>query len=263
LIIIGELINSTRKDIKKAIEDEDVAYIQDIAKKQEAAGADYIDVNAGMRLHDEIEKLCWLVKIVQEVVNVPLCIDSPNPKAIDAALKIHKGQALVNSITMEKERYDELLPIIVKNNTRIIALCMDETGMPKTAEQRINVAKKLADGLLGAGIKEEDIFFDPLVKPLSVDINFGNEILDSIEALRKEYPNVNITSGLSNISFGLPNRSQINQAFMVMCMVKGMNSAIVDPLNERMMDLIVSSEACLGLDKFCMNYIKRQRAKSS
>lgn len=263
MIIIGELINSSRKNIKLAVENKDIAYIQEIAKKQEAAGANYIDVNAGTRVHDEIEVLSWLVEIVQEVVSVPLCIDSPNPLAIDAALKLHKGQALVNSITAEKDRYDQLLPIILENNARIVALCMDETGMPETAQQRIDVANRLADGLLGAGIKPEDIFFDPLVKPLSVNVNFGNEVLDTIEALRKQYSDINITSGLSNISFGLPNRSDINQAFLIMCMTKGMNSAIIDPLDERMMSLLVSTETALGKDKFCMKYLKYQRAKAN
>lgn len=263
MIIIGELINSSRKNIKEAIENKDVAYIQDIAKKQEAAGANYIDVNAGTRVYDEIEVLSWLVEIVQEVVNVPLCIDSPNPLAVEAALKLHKGRALVNSITAENDRYDQLLPIIVENNARIVALCMDDTGMPETAQQRIDVANRLAEGLLSAGIKAEDIFFDPLVKPLSVDITYGNEILDTIEALTKQHPEMNITSGLSNISFGLPNRSDINQAFLVMCMLKGMNSAIIDPLDERMMSMIVSSETCLGKDKFCVRYLKYQRAKNA
>lgn len=263
MIIIGELINSSRKNIKDAIANKDVAYIQDIAKKQETAGADYIDVNAGTHVYDEVEVLSWLVEIVQEVVSVPLCIDSPNPLAIDAALKLHQGQALVNSITAEKSRYEELLPIILKNNARIVALCMDDTGMPETAEQRIDVANRLADGLLTAGIKAADIFFDPLVKPLSVDITYGNEILDTIAALRKQHPEMNITSGLSNISFGLPNRSDINQAFLVMCMLKGMNSAIIDPLDERMMSLMVSSETCLGKDKFCVRYLKYQRAKNA
>ena len=263
MIIIGELINSSRKHIKDAIENKDAAYLQDLAKKQEAAGADFVDVNAGTRVHDEVEVLSWLVEIVQEVVDVPLCIDSPDSKAVEAALKLHKGQALVNSITMEKDRFDELLPIIREYDARIVALCMDETGMPETAAQRIDVAHRLADGLLASGIKEEDIFFDPLVKPLSVDVTYGNEILDTIEALRKEYPKVNITSGLSNISFGLPNRTDINQAFLCMCMLKGMNSAIIDPLDERMMAMLVSSEACLGLDRFCLNYLKYQRAKNA
>lgn len=263
MIIIGELINSSRKNIKEAIENKDVAYLQDIAKKQEAAGANYIDVNAGTCRQDEVAVLSWLVEIVQEVVSVPLCIDSPDPLAIDAALKLHKGQALVNSITAEKERFDQLLPIILENNARIVALCMDDTGMPETAKQRIVIANRLAEDLTFAGIKEEDIFFDPLVKPLSVDITYGNEILDTVEALKKQHPKMNITSGLSNISFGLPNRSDINQAFIVMCMTKGMNSAIIDPLDERMMSLIISSEACLGRDRFCLKYLKYQRSKDA
>jgi len=259
MIIIGELINTSRKAIAPAVENRDAAFIQDIAKKQVAAGATYVDVNAGTRVYDEPEALTWLVETVQAAVDAPLCIDSPNPKAIKAALAAHKGQAMINSITAEKERYDEILPFVVEHKARILALCMDDTGMPETAEQRLAIVEVLYQGLTGAGVKAEDIFFDPLVKPISVDVNFGNEVLETIRQIHQRYPGVHTTCGLSNVSFGLPNRKLLNQAFLVMCMANGMNSVILDPLDQNIMSLLIASKALLGRDEYCMGYLTAQR----
>ncbi|MBE3035585.1 MAG: dihydropteroate synthase, partial [Candidatus Atribacteria bacterium] len=211
MIIIGELINTSRKAIAEAVENKDAKYIQDIAKKQVEAGAHYVDVNAGMRINDEPEVLSWLVETVQEAVEGPLCIDSPNHKALAKALQKHKGRALINSITDEKERFDHILPLINQFDARIIALCMDdEIFMPDTADQRMTIIDQLATKLTGAGVKEEDIFFDPLIKPISVNINFGNEVFETITRIRDKYANAHITCGLSNISFGLPGRKDMN-----------------------------------------------------
>lgn len=259
MIVIGELINTSRKAIAPAVESRDAAFIQDIAKKQVDAGATYVDVNAGTRVYDEPEALTWLVETVQAAVDTPLCIDSPNPKAIKAALKVHKGQAMINSITAEKERYEEILPLVVEHKARIIALCMDDTGMPETAEQRLAIVDELAKGLMDAGVKLEDIFFDPLVKPISVNTTFGNEVLETIKQIHKKYPGVHTTCGLSNVSFGLPNRKLLNQAFLVMCMANGMDSVILDPLDRNIMSLLVASDALVGRDDYCINYLNFQR----
>lgn len=259
MIIIGELINTSRKAIAPAVENRDVDFIQDIAKKQVEAGATYVDVNAGTRVHDEPEALTWLVETVQAAVDAPLCIDSPNPKAIKAALEVHKGQAMINSISAEKERYDEILPLVVKHNARIVALCMDDTGMPETAEQRLAIVKVLYQGLTEAGVKPEDILFDPLVKPISVNIGFGNEVLETIRQIHQQYPGVHTTCGLSNVSFGLPNRKLLNQAFLVMCMANGMDSVILDPLDQTIMSLLIGSKSLLGRDEYCMGYLTAHR----
>lgn len=261
MIIIGELINTSRPEVNEAVENRDEQFFIDLAQAQEAAGATYVDVNAGSRIHDEVEILTWLIELVQENVEAPLCIDSPNHLAIEAALKVYKGEPMVNSITAEKERIDQLLPILKEYKPRIVALCMDDTGMPSTAEQRLAVADVLAELLTDAGIPEDYIFFDPLVKPMSVDDTSGLQVLDSVKVLREKYPNMHITSGLSNISYGLPSRTDINQAFLMMCMDRGMDSAIIDPLDERMMTLIKSAEVVLGRDTYCKNYLKYQMAK--
>ncbi len=259
MIIIGELINTSRKAIAPAVDQRDKTYIQELARKQVEAGANYVDVNAGTKIHDEPEILAWLVKTVQEAVDVPLCIDSPNPKAIEAALEVHQGQALVNSITGERERYETILPLIVKRRARVVALCMDDTGMPETASQRLAIVNVLARELLDAGIRKEDIFFDPLVKPISVNTNFGMEVLETILQIHQKYEGIHTTCGLSNISYGLPNRKLLNQAFLVLCMANGMDSVILDPLDKTMMSLLIASKALLGRDEYCVEYLTAYR----
>lgn len=261
MIVIGELINTSRKAINAAVEDRDEEFFVKLAKDQEAAGASYIDVNAGSRIHDELEVLPWLINLIQDEVKVPLCIDSPNHLAIEAALKIVKKRPLVNSITAEGDRIAKLLPIISEHDLRIIALCMDDRGMPETTEHRLEAADVIIDSLRGAGFADDDIFFDPLVKPIGVDRTAGMQVLDAIGALHGKYPDMHITSGLSNISYGLPSRADINMTFMPMCMLRGMDSAIVDPLNDAMMTHIVASEALMGLDNYCVKYLKFQRKK--
>lgn len=261
MLVIGELINTSREPISKALENKDADYIKEIAKKQVEAGADYVDVNAGTRVHDEPESLKWLVETVQEEIDAPLCIDSPNIEALKVGLKAHKnGQPMINSITDEKERYDEVLPFVLEYNAKIIALCMDDDGMPDTGQQRLDIAKNLTDNMKNAGVKEDDIYLDPLVKPVSVNTDFGNEVLDSIEMIHQEYSKVHTTCGLSNVSFGLPNRHLLNRTFFVMCMTKGMDSVILDPLDKKIMSLLTASKTLLGKDEYCMQYLKAQRA---
>lgn len=260
MIIIGELINSTRKAIKKAIDEQDVAYIQDLAVKQEEAGADYIDVNAGAYVHDEAKHLVWLVEIVQEVVGKPLALDSPDPKALEAAMKVHKGVPMINSISAEKERYKQVVPLLKDTGAQVVALCMSDEGMPETAEDRLEVAKRLLSDLEKDGIDLTNVFLDPLIKPVSVNGEYGPQALDAIEMIASLGSGAHITSGLSNISFGLPNRALLNQAFIVLAMGRGMDSAIIDPLDKKMISLVKATEVILNLDDYAMNYLKASRA---
>ena len=260
MIIIGELINSTRKKIKQAIDEQDVKYIQELAKKQEEAGADYIDVNAGAYVHDEVKYLLWLVKTVQEVVNKPLALDSPSPEALEEAMKVHEGTPMINSISAEKERYDQMIPLLKDANIPVVALCMSDEGMPETADDRLEVAKKLLDSLDKDGVKMDDVYLDPLIKPVSVNGEYGPQALDAIEKITKLESGCHITSGLSNISFGLPHRALLNQAFIVLAMGRGMDSAIVDPLDKKKMSLVKAAEVILNKDPYAMNYLKTARA---
>ncbi len=261
MLIVGELINSTRKSIAAAIEAQDAEAIQKIAKDQEDAGADYIDVNAGTFRDKEPEYMKWLVKTVQEVVQVPCCIDSPDPRVVEAGLSVHEGTAMMNSICLEKERYDSLIPVIAGTDLKIVALCTSDAGMPRTAEDRINVAEELANALVKNNIKLENIYVDPLVQPVATDVSFGREFLTAIEQIMTRFEGIHTICGLSNISFGLPERKFLNRNFMVMAIAKGLDGAIMDPLDRRMMTNIIAAETLAGRDNFCMNYLTAYRGE--
>jgi len=260
MIIIGELINASRKAIGAAIEAGDTEAIQKVAKYQAEAGADFIDVNAGIFVGKEPQYLKWLVQTVQEVTDTPCAIDSPDPAAIEAALNVHKRIPMINSISLEKERYDNLMPIVAGTDMKVVALCMSDEGMPQTVDDRLKIAEKLVNGLVQNNVSIENIFVDPLVLPLSVNDLFGLEFLNAIELIMKRFEGVHTACGLSNISYGLPARKFMNQTFMAMAIAKGLDGAIVNPLDKKMMANIIASEALIGKDNFCMDYLKAYRA---
>ncbi len=260
MLIIGELINTSRKEVKLAVENKDRAFIQGLAKEQVKAGAAYLDINCGTQVFNEPEIMEWLVKVVQQVTDVPLCIDSPNPKAVETGLSLAKTpKPLVNSITAEKERFEQLLPLIQRYDAKVVALCMDDSGMPQTAKQRAKIVDKLVAKLSDSGLAREDIYLDPLVKPVSTEDRAGLEVLETIHYIKETYPGVHIICGLSNISYGLPNRKVLNQAFMIQTMAMGMDSYILNPLDRRMMGFIYASAVLLGKDSFCMQYLTAHR----
>lgn len=264
MLIVGERINTSRKVkgepvIENAVKARDAEFFIDLARKQHEAGADYIDVNAGTLLEGEPEALEWLVNTIQGAIDVRCTIDSPNPVAIERALKVHKGQAMLNSITAEKERYDNLLPLAKQYETKIIALCMGDGGIPSDASGRIAVGRELVNRLLADGIKADNIYVDPLVFPISMDGNNGLAVLETIRSIKAEFPDVHVTGGLSNVSHGLPMRKFLNQAFVVMCMAAGLDSAIIDPMDKQLMALVYASEALLGRDEFCAAYLSASR----
>ncbi len=261
MIIIGELLNASRKIVASAIESGDKGTIQKIATDQAENLTDYIDVNAGMFIDKEAQYLTWLVETVQEVTDIPCAIDSPDPKAIEAALKVHQGTAMINSISLEKERYDNLMPIIAGTDLKVVALCMSDEGMPVTVDDRLKIADKLIDGLLQNNIPLENIFVDPLVQPLSVDKSYGIGFINTIEAIKKKFKGIHTACGLSNISYGLPGRKHLNRAFMIQAILKGLDGAIVNPLDKGMITAIIAAEALAGKDDYCMNYLKGFRAK--
>lgn len=260
MVIIGELINTSRKAISEAVDNRDTDYIKKVAIEQMEAGATYIDVNCGNKVHNEVEIMEWLVNTIQEAVDTPLCIDSPNPKAVEAGLALAKyGQPMVNSITDEKARYEEVLPLVLKYKAKVIALCMDDTGMPNTAEDRMRVVKSLYAKLTAAGVAEEDIHFDPLVKPISVVAEAGLEVLETIKLIKQDYPKVHFACGLSNVSFGLPGRKILNRLFVTQTMALGMDGYILNPTDKGMMGFIYAAKALLGQDEYCGDYLVAYR----
>jgi cobalamin-dependent methionine synthase I len=260
VLIVGELINTSRKAIKPAVEQRDTNFIQEIAKKQMEAGVTYVDVNCGTMVYNEVETMQWLVESIQEVVNTPLCIDSPDPKVLEAGLALCKHrQPMINSITAEKERFDIVLPLVLKYKAKIVALCMSDKGMPQSSEDRIAVVKKLVNDLTATGVPEDDIYLDPLVTPVSTGGKYGRDVLDTVRFIHQEYPNVHTICGLSNISYGLPNRKVLNQAFMIQTMACGMDAYILDPFDKTMMGFVYASQALLGQDDFCSAYLMAHR----
>lgn len=260
MIIIGEKINSTLKSIRPAMESRDKTAIQELALRQIKAGANFIDVNAGMFYENEDEVLQWLIETIQEVTDVPFAIDSPSAMAILTGLKVNKnGQPIINSITAEKARYDAIIPLIKQFNAKVIALCMDDTGMPETTEDRVAIARTLIKNLTGEGVSMSDIFIDPMVRPIGTGSHYGTVAIDTIRQVKTEFPEVHIACGLSNVSFGLPARKILNQTFLVAAMAAGMDGAIVDPLDKKLMSFVYATEALLGKDDYCMEFLTKFR----
>ncbi|MDF3002839.1 MAG: methyltetrahydrofolate--corrinoid methyltransferase [Bacillota bacterium] len=261
MIIIGEKLNSTLKAIRPAIESYDAEAVADLAKKQFEAGSTFIDINAGAFVEDEPERLAWLAKTVQEAIDVPLAIDSADANAIKKALEVNKNpNVMINSITDEPKRYNEVVPLVVEFKTSIVALCMDAGGMPETVKDRVVIAERLIEKLTKEGVAISNIYIDPLVRPISTGIHYGNVAIETIREVKNQFPEVHIACGLSNISFSLPARKLINQAFLVAAIGAGMDGAIIDPLDKKLMSMIYASEALFGKDDYCRTYLKKYRS---
>jgi len=259
MLVIGEKINTTLKQAKGIVEKKDRGALQELAKRQVEAGADMLDVNVGTRISTEMEDMKWAVKTVQEAVNCPCCIDSPNPKAIEAGLQVHKGKALVNSTTAEKKRLEETLSVVKNFNCGIVALTMSDEGIPEDTEARYRIAAELIEKLGREGFSPDDIYIDPLVRPVATEPHVGKVVLDAIEKISSSFPEVHIICGLSNVSFGLPGRGLLNRVFLAMAISRGLDAALVDPLDRELMATIIAAEALVGKDDFCMRYISSFR----
>ncbi len=264
MIIVGELINATRQTVKTAIESRDSKAIQKFARDQADSGAAYIDVNAGTFVGKETEYLKWVIENVTEATDLPVCIDSPSSGVIEDALEHFQGKSdkipMINSISLEKEKLEKILPIVAGTDLKVIALCMDDEGTPHTVDGRMKIAGKLINKLVQQGVKIENIFVDPLVQALSANSVFGTSFLISVEKIMAEYKGVHTICGLSNISFGLPERGFLNQTFMAMAVAKGLDGAIANPLDKKMMATIAAAEALAGRDDYCLNYLAAFRA---
>lgn len=260
MLIVGELINTSRKSVKEAVINRDAAFIAALAKKQADAGATFLDVNCGTMLEDEKASMEWLVRVVREAVTTPLCIDSPDPAVLDAGLSLcGERQTMINSTTLESARYQVVVPLAKKYHSKIIGLCIDDKGMPGHVEDRVAIANALIRKLEEDGVAADDIYIDPLVKPISADITQGMDVLTSIRRIMTENPGAHTICGLTNISFNLPERMQINRTFMIQTMACGMDSYIIDITNRKIAAALYTSTALLGQDKYCRKYLKAFR----
>ena len=215
MFIIGERINTSRKAVDRAVAERDAATIRAEAESQSAAGADWIDVNAGSRSRSEVDDLCWLIEVIQDALpEARLCIDSPNPDSLRAVLDRVEHPPMFNSTTGEKSRFAAMAPIIQSRECEIVALCMDDRGVPKSTGQILDNAARLVSDLEALGIKRERIYLDPVIQAVSTNGNAGLMVLEAMSRIRRELEGVNVICGLSNISFGLPRRRLVNRAFL-------------------------------------------------
>lgn len=255
MLIIAERINSSRKHIARAISEQDTDFIRNEAKAQERAGADYIDVNAGAFVGEELEKLKWLIEIVQEVTEKPLCIDSPDPKVIKAAVPLAAHPPMVNSITLETERMEAILPVVAEYKTKVIGLCQSEGAMAETADDKLKMAEQLVEKVTGAGIPIDDLYIDPLVYPISTDNRLALATLEAIRRIMNDFPGVHTTCGLTNVSYGLPARKLVNRTFLTATIFSGLDSAILDPTDKQLYATLKAALAVSAQDEYCMAFI--------
>jgi cobalamin-dependent methionine synthase I len=260
MIIIGERINTSRKEIAEAVEKKDAEFIKSEAIKQAKAGADFIDINCGTNISTEVEDLKWLARLVQSAVDLPLCIDSPNVKAIEAVLAIHKGKAFINSVTAEEHRAEEILPLVKKYDCFVVGLAMSEEGVPHTAQQRKNAAAQVLNYFNKYGINKERLFIDAVVQPIATDSSQALEFLEGLKLIKTTL-GLKTVAGLSNVSFGLPKRSVLNKSFIAMAIGYGLDAAITDITNPDIYSTIKAAEALSGKDSFCQEYISAFRNK--
>ncbi len=260
MLIVGESINSTITKVGEAVRTRDAAFIEKLAHDQVEAGAQMLDVNAGASDINEPEGLVWLVNTVQGVVDVPLVLDSADPDALKAALEVHKGRAMINSISGEEHKMDALLPVVAGNDCSVIALCMDNRGIPNTPEARLEVAQVMVKRAAAEGVKPEDIYIDPLILSLGADWQASRVSLDTIGLIRRALPDVRIAGGMSNVGFGMPERRLINRIFLAMAMAIGLDAAVIDVRDKKLMTTILGADAILGNDPYCKSFIKAHRA---
>jgi 5-methyltetrahydrofolate--homocysteine methyltransferase len=258
--IIGEKINGTRKRVAQAIAERDANFIRDLAQKQTEAGAAWLDVNAGTHPAQEPADLVWLIETIQTAVKTPLCLDSANPKALQIAIQAVNQTPMINSISGEPDRLENVLPLVAEHGCRVIALAMDDKKIPETSAARVEVIHKVVAATRAAGVPDEHLYVDPLAMTLGTKTNSAMTFIETMRAVHVVYPEVHFTAGLSNISFGLPARSFVNRAFLTLAIAAGLDSAILDPLDKELQAAMLAAHLVLGRDKHCLNYTRAYRA---
>ncbi len=261
MIIIGERINATRKPVAAAINARDERRIIKLACEQVAAGADYLDVNGGdPKADQEVANIEWLVDLVQAHTEAPLCIDSANARAVEAALASVRRKPIVNSVSLEKERLASFLPLVSAHECMVIALCMADEGPPEGAEQRVRRAGELIEQLTAAGKRADEIIVDPCFFPASAQPQAARDLCQAIAEIRRRHSGVHVGGGLSNVSYGLPSRRHVNLAMLAMAVYHGMDAAIIDPCADGMVAAALAGEVLSGTDEWCANYLAAYRA---
>lgn len=266
MLIIGEKINGTRKAVAQAIADKNADFIKNLAGRQFEAGAAYLDINAGTMPSSEPFDLVWLIGLAHEAApEAVLCLDSANPAALQAGLEAGKelglSKVMINSLSGEKSRIDGVLPLAVQYGAELIVLALNDLGIPPDVEGRLDIIRHLIGLCREQGLDDEKLYIDPLVLTISTSTLSGVAALNTMRAVKKEFPAVHLTCGHSNISFGMPLRPVLNQAFMALTIEAGLDTAISDPENRDMKAIALATEALLGQDRHCLKFNRAFRAK--
>ncbi len=263
MLVIGEKINATNKSVNEAIARRDREFIEGLAQAQTAAGADFIDVNAGVGRDDRedgVADMEWLVEVVQAATDRALAIDSDSPVVIESALRKCRGKKLlINSVTAEPSRLASIGALAAEHQAWLVALAMGGEGIPTTVEKRLDNCEVIMTYLARLGISTEQVFFDPLVLPIAVDSNQGLVTLRTIGQIKSRFPGAKTVMGLSNVSYGLPRRNLVNRAFLLMAAYAGLDAAILDPLDAKIMTFVKVADILTSQDPACREYIRAYR----
>lgn len=262
MLIIGERINGMFKDIGQAVREMDPKPLQEWAVKQKEGGSHYLDINTGPNAEDQVKAMRWMVEVVQEVSDLPLCLDSTNYDAIEAGLEICKKPAMINSCPAEREKIERVFPMAVKYNAKIIGLTMNEKGIPKDAESRTALAMELVAAADEYGLPMEDLFIDPLILPVNVAQDHSPEVLEAIRQTKLlASPAPKTVLGLSNVSQKSPDRSLINRTYLAMAMAAGLDAIIADANDDPLMETAAAGEILLNQSIYCDSYVKVFRSR--
>jgi 5-methyltetrahydrofolate--homocysteine methyltransferase len=255
--VIGERINPTgRKAFQAQLQAGDLSQLEEDVAQQVAGGADMLDVNVGDPLADEVDLMGKAIPLVQGLCDLPLCIDSSVIEALEAGLSAYEGKALVNSVTGEDEQMERVLPLVARHGAAVVAITNDETGISEDPDVRFEVARRIVSRAEDHGIGREDVVVDPLVMPIGAMGTAGRQVFRLLRRLRDEL-RVNTTCGASNVSFGLPNRTGLNAAFLPMAIASGLTSAITSPLHAEMLQAVKAADVLMGNDEHCAAWIAR------
>ncbi len=258
ILIIGERLNSSRKEVHQALLNKDVNFFSNNAKLQREKGADFIDLNTASMLEDELEFMKWAIEIIQREEDIPISIDSPNVDVLVEALKIHKGRAILNSITVNEEKVKKIAPIIKEKNPLVVVMLMD-TSTPSSPEECLVKLDKFLGIIEKEGLEKENFLFDPLLRPIGVESKNVILFLNSLKLIKEKYPKIKTMCGLSNVSYGLPSRKLINRTLLPLILYNGIDAIILDVLDEKLNSALIVSNALLGKENGIMKLLKAKR----
>lgn len=262
MIVIGELINGMFKDVSKAIKNREADIIQHLAEEQVKAGAHALDVNVGPYSKDPKADMKWLVESIQKSVKAGLCLDSTKTDVIEEGLKVAKNKTMINSTSADPDKMEAVLGLAKKYKSQVIGLAMNKSGVPATKDKRVELAASIVAKAIDLGIPAEDLFLDPIVMPINVAQVQGKEVLESIRQFRELCtPPPNTVIGLSNVSQGTKTRSILNRTFLAMAMANGLTAAILDPLDKKLMDALITAELILNKNIYCDSFLEAYRKK--